>query len=133
MDEAEIAARRDQAASGDLHPKQVKLELARRITADYHGDAAARQAEEEFDRVFAGGGVPDEIAEHVVDGARPLLKLLAAAELATSNKEARRLVQQGAVSVDGERLDDPLAELPARPEPYLFKVGKRRFARITIR
>lgn len=133
IDEEDLADRRRRVEGGELHPKEVKLDLARRITVDYHGDAAARRAQEEFERVFAGGGVPDEIAEHTVDSGLPLLKLLAVAGLAASNSEARRLVQQGAVSVDGKRLEDPFVELPARAEPYLFKVGKRRFSRVTIR
>jgi tyrosyl-tRNA synthetase len=56
-----------------------------------------------------------------------------AAELAPSKREARRLIQQGAVSIDSERAADPTLELAAREEPYLFKVGKRRFARIRVR
>ncbi|MGH9379115.1 MAG: tyrosine--tRNA ligase [Thermoanaerobaculia bacterium] len=130
--EGEIAARRSRVESGELHPKELKLELARRITADYHGEEAAGRAQDEFERVFSGGGLPDEIDELTLDGTLPLAKLLTATGLVASNREASRLVQQGAVSVDGERLDDPFAELPARAEPYLFKVGKRRFARITI-
>lgn len=131
--EDDLADRRRRVEGGELHPKEVKVELASRITTDYHGDAAARQAREEFERVFTGGGVPDEIAEHTVEAGLPLFKLLAVAGLAASNSEARRLVQQGAVSADGERLEDPFVELSARAEPYLFKVGKRRFSRVTIR
>ena len=130
---AEIERRRAAVAGGGLHPKQVKQELARRLTADYHGDAAARQAEAEFERVFAAGGLPQEIPDHVVEGSRTLLKLLADAGLAPSNAEARRLVEQGAVAIDGARATDPFHELPPRAEPYLFKVGKRRFARLLVR
>jgi tyrosyl-tRNA synthetase len=129
----EIAGRRSRLESGELHPKKVKQELARRLVADYHGEEAAQQAEAEFEKVFAGGGVPDEVPEHELEGSWTLVKLLAAADLAPSNAEARRLIQAGAVAVDGGRVDDPFHELPPRGEPYLFKVGKRRFARVRLR
>jgi tyrosyl-tRNA synthetase len=128
----EIASRRAQVEAGELHPKAVKQELARRLVAQFHGEEAARQAETEFDNVFAAGGVPDEIPEQDLAGSWTLTRLLTAAGLAPSNGEARRLIQQGAVAIDGERADDPFLELSPRPEPYLFKVGKRRFARIRL-
>ena len=133
LPEAELRARREALARGELHPKAAKQELARRIVTDYHGAEAARAAEEEFERVFASGGVPDEVPEVRVDASAPLYKLIVSAGLAPSNNEARRLIQQGAVAVDGEPVvgDDPANRtLPARGEPYLLKVGKRRFARV---
>ncbi len=132
LPQTEIAARRQRVEAGELHPKAVKQELARRLVAQFHGEAAARQAEAEFEAVFAGGGVPDEVPEKELDGTWPLARLLTAAGLAPSNGEARRLIQQGAVAVDGERATDPALELAPRPEPYLFKVGKRRFARVHL-
>ena len=132
IDEAEIARQKKQVEAGDLHPKAVKQGLAREIVTFYHGAAAARTAEEEFEKVFAGGGVPDDVPEVTVDGPLTLLKLVTAADLAASGKEARRLIDQGAVSIDGERAGDPFQEIAAAPEPYLFKVGKRRFARVRV-
>lgn len=132
LPESEIAARRARVEAGELHPKAVKQELARRLVAELHGEAAARQSEAEFESVFAGGGVPEDVPEKELAGAWPVVKLLTAAELAPSNAEARRLLQQGAVAVDGERVDDPFRQLAPRPEPYLFKVGKRRFARVRL-
>ncbi len=132
LPQAEIANRRAQVEAGGLHPKGVKQELARRLVAQFHGDEAARGAEAEFESVFAGGGVPEDVPEKDLPGAWTLTKLLTAADLAPSNGEARRLIQQGAVAIDGERANDPLLELPPRPEPYLFKVGKRRFARVRL-
>jgi tyrosyl-tRNA synthetase len=131
--EREIAERRARVESGELHPKKVKAELARRLTAELHGEVAARQAEEEFEKVFAAGGVPEDIPDVDLAGSWTLVKLLAAADLSPSNAEARRLIQQGAVTIDGERAGDPFLELAPRPEPYLFKVGKRRFARVRLR
>jgi tyrosyl-tRNA synthetase len=133
LPEAALAERRTKMEAGELHPKAVKQELARHLVAQFHGEAVARQAETEFEKVFAGGGVPDEVEEKELAGAWPLVKLLGAAGLAASNAEARRLIQQGAVQIDGERVDDPFRELAPRSEPYLFKVGKRRFARLHLR
>lgn len=131
LPEDDIAERRARVEAGELHPKEVKVDLARRLVAWLHGEEAAAAAHEEFERVFAGGGVPDEVPEVAVEAGLPLAKLLVAAGLAASNADARRLIDQGAVHVDGERLADPFAELPAG-EPRLVKVGKRRFARVRV-
>ena len=132
LPKAEIDQRKSEIERGELHPKKVKQELARKLVADFHGEAAAREAEAEFDKVFAGGGVPDEVPEASASAGLPLQKLLSELELAGSNSEARRLIDQGAVSIDGEKADDPFAQLEPRPEPYLLKVGKRRFCRVKI-
>jgi tyrosyl-tRNA synthetase len=132
MSRAEIDRQRQAVASGGLNPKTVKQDLARRLVADFHGAAAAAAAEEEFERVFSAGGVPEEVPETSV-GAGALAKLLAEAGLASSNAEARRLLEQGAVSIDGARASDAFAHLAPRAEPYLLKVGKRRFARLLVK
>lgn len=132
LPQSEIADRRARVEAGDLHPKGVKQELARRLVTQFHGEEAAREAEAEFEAVFSAGGVPEDVPGKELAGSWTLTKLLTAAELAPSNGEARRLIQQGAVSIDGERADDPFLELSPRPEPYLFKVGKRRFARVRL-
>ncbi len=128
---AEIAARKERLGRGEVHPKSLKQDLARRLVTDFHGAEAAAAAEAEFERIFSGGGVPDDV-EALTATAQPLAALLAELGLAPSKNEARRLVQQGAVTIDGERAADPAAVLAARPEAYLFKVGKRRFARVTV-
>jgi tyrosyl-tRNA synthetase len=130
--DSEIEQRRRSVSSGALHPKQVKQELARRLTADFYGNEEADRAAAEFEKVFAAGGLPEEMPLHSVDGPIALPRILTQAGLADSNNEARRLIQQGAVSIDGERSTDPFLELADRREPYVFKVGKRRFARIEI-
>jgi len=130
LGEEAIAAKRLQVSEGSLHPKSVKQELARWLTARFHGAETAQQAEREFESVFAGGGVPDEIPELEINTDNKLPQLLVSAGLATSNSDARRLIKQGAVSVDGERISGELTGLPAGQ--FLLKVGKRRFARITV-
>jgi len=129
VSEEDLDSRKARVEAGELHPKAVKQELARLLTERFHDADAATDAEREFESVFTGGGIPDDIPEFALD-AQPLFKLLTAADLAASNSEARRLVQQGAVSLDGEKQTDPLFQ----PETgaYLVKVGKRRFARLTI-
>ena len=130
--EEEIAASRAKVEAGTLHPKELKQRLAGLLTARYHGEEAAQAARAEFERVFAGGGAPEDTPE--VDAApdEPLAKLLVRHGLAASNKEAHRLVKQGAVSIDGERAGDPFSTLAERGDSYLVKVGKRRFARVKV-
>jgi tyrosyl-tRNA synthetase len=130
--EESIAERRRRVEAGELNPKAVKQELARDQVTVYHDAAAAAAAEREFETVFGQGGLPDEIPESSQTGTWQLLKLLARAGLAASNNEARRLVEQGAVEIDGQRADDPFLELAPRGQPYLVKVGKRRFARLRL-
>ncbi len=129
LDEQALSAKKAAVENGELHPKAVKQDLARQLVERFHGADAAAEAEREFESVFARGGEPDEVPEYTV-APGTLIQLLNAAKLATSNSEARRLVQQGAVSLDGEKQSDPFAE-PAAGS-YLVKVGKRRFARVTV-
>ncbi len=132
--EEEIEALQEEVASGRRHPMDVKKELARTITAELHSPEAARAAQAEFEKVFSRREKPTEISE--VELASPgetvlLSKLLVAAGLAASNSEARRLIQQGGVTVDDERLGDIKAELDAAAgRAYLVRAGKRRFARV---
>jgi len=134
LSSSEIEAMRRRVASGDLHPKQAKSDLARRLVADYHGEAAAAQAAVEFERIFARKETPDEVREVRLPGSTAPLwvpKLLVSLGLAKSNGEARRLIEQGGVSIDGERLSDPAREIAAAaPATHLIKVGKRHFIRV---
>ena len=132
LPEPEIRSRRQRVESGELHPKKLKEELAFLLTADYHGEAAAKAAAQEFEKVFADGGLPDEMPLVELSGPLVLPAALVTAGLAASKNEARRLIQQGAVSIDGGRVDDAFFELQPRSEAYLFKVGKRRFARLLV-
>ena len=134
--EAEIGALREQVESGRRHPMEVKKELARTIVGEFHSAEDAATAEAEFERVFSARSTPTEVpdVELKVDGASVLLsKVLVQAGLAASNSEARRLLQQGGVKVDGDALRDPKAEVGTdSSEPLLIQVGKRRFARVTF-
>jgi tyrosyl-tRNA synthetase len=133
---AEIEAMRRRVQAGELHPRQAKADLARRLVADYHGAKAAAGAAEEFERIFARKETPDEVREVRLPSApEPVWvpKLLVGIGLAKSNGEARRLIEQGGVYLDGERLSDTGREVPAAPaSTYLFKVGKRHFVRVSF-
>ena len=130
-----IQADRDRVARGELHPKDMKIAFAREMVARFHGPKAADEAAAEFERRFSRREVdPEKFPEHILatGGARaPLVKALLEAQLVASTSEARRLVTQGAVKVDGERVIDPKAELT--PGTHLVQVGKLRVARITVR
>ncbi len=127
-------SRAEVAALRRGHPRDAKAALAREIVARFHGAAAAARAEEQFEKVFRARETPDEVDERefALGGAAalPLANLLADAGLAASRSEARRLVQQGGVTVDGEKVQDPQAGL-GRGE-HLVKVGKRRFVRLRL-
>jgi tyrosyl-tRNA synthetase len=133
---SEIAALRASIGAGTTHPKTAKVDLAKEIVARYHGDALAEAAAAAFESQFARKEVPDEVEEHTVDrepgtDAIPLMKLLARVGLATSGTDARRLLGQGGVSVEGEKVTDLNRALPVGT--HLLKVGKRKYARITVK
>jgi tyrosyl-tRNA synthetase len=118
------------------HPRTAKVELARAVTASFHGEEAAAAAVAEFDRMFRQGGRPDDIpevtigAEALQDGAILVGAALAAAGLCNTNSEGRRLIQGGGVKVDDEKVTDPKAALT--PGRYLLQAGKRKFAQVII-
>jgi tyrosyl-tRNA synthetase len=119
--------------SGQLHPGATKRRLAREIVSLYHSEEAAETAEKRFDTVFVAKAVPDDVPSFAVGSSQRwfLPTLLQQAGLAGSGSEARRLVSEGAVRLDGQQLDDPTAELPlADLVQRVLQVGKRRFVRL---
>lgn len=131
---AEVQALKEAAARGERHPRDLKAELGRKIVADFHSQADAEEASSEFDRMFREHQTPSEIpvVERVVGSIR-LAKLLAAEGLAPSISEAQRLVTQGSVRVNNERITDVKFELGATAEESLIQVGKRKFLRIIFK
>lgn len=131
-----LAELKDLVARKRLHPRQAKEGLAVRLVSDFHGEAEAEKAREEFERVFARRGTPDEIADHRIaapGGRIQVARLLVQLGLASSNSQATRLVRQGGVRLDDERLPPDTREIEARPgTTCLVKVGKRHFARVTF-
>ena len=132
VSENELAKSRERIDSGELHPKELKQKLAGLLTARFHDEDAAKAARREFENVFSRGGAPENIPTYSTGTDEALAKLLVRHDLVASNKDAHRLVKQGAVSIDGERVADPFSTLAARDEVYLLKVGKRRFARLRV-
>ncbi len=118
------------------HPMDAKRELARIIIAEFHDKDAATEAEAEFRRVFSERQIPTDLEESTLpasDEPQLLSKIIVAAGLAPTNKEAQRLIGQGGVLVDDEKVEDSRRALEAAAgKSYLLKVGKRRFAKITF-
>lgn len=131
----------DLAVVKGLHPKAAKLNLAEKLVARFHGAAAAQRARAYFNATFgvhvtvaltgvAATGAVGTVSPGVTVRSATLLDALVEAKLATSKSDARRLIQQGAVDVDGHRITDVAHELP-RERPLQIKVGKRRFATVS--
>ncbi|HEX8688483.1 MAG TPA: tyrosine--tRNA ligase [Pyrinomonadaceae bacterium] len=129
---ADIARLRERAESGAANPRDFKVALAKRVIADFHSPEAATAAEEEFVRRFRNKETPDDVEERAV--ARQtwkLPRLLVETGLAPSMAEARRLIEQGGVRVDGERAAGAETEVEVSAERSpLIQVGKRRFLRV---
>jgi tyrosyl-tRNA synthetase len=136
LDEEEIEAVKTEIGDPSVNPSKVKRRLARDLCDQYHGEGAGEDAEGAFDRIFVQKDRPEEIPERhlaATDDGYWLVALIVDAGLAPSRKEARRLLQQGGVSVDEERIGDEsftlVADSGAR---YLLRVGKRKFLEVVI-
>ena len=132
---AELTQLRRDVEGGGAHPRDVKAALARELTARFHGEVAAERASEAFTRRFSQGQLPEEIPELRLQcgdgddlGAAEMLR---AAGLVASNSEGMRMIRQGAVRIDGERLGDTASRFAAGRQ-LLVQVGKRRIARVEL-
>jgi len=131
---AELARLRGEAAAGRLNPRDVKVGLARELVTRFHGAPAAQAAVEDFERRFRSHEAPEDMPEVRVaaqPGGVPIANLLKEAGLVASTSEGLRMVDQGAVRVDGERVGDRGLKIPAGPA-CVVQVGRRRFARVTV-
>ena len=111
------------------NPRDIKRKLARSLVQLYYTKEAAHQAEDEFDRIFIEKSIPDNIEEFKCNDSMNILTLLTESKLVASKGEARRLIEQGGVSIDSERVSDPLSLLPDKIE-FIVKIGKRRFLKV---
>jgi len=127
----EITDLKGKVEAGILHPKEVKQQLARELTARFHSAEAACAAEENFAKVFQKGGVPDDLPELQSGATEPvaLPQLLVEAGLVKSTSEGRRMIKQSAVSIDGTKVTDVDSVVVPQGE-VLLKVGKRRFSKV---
>ncbi len=116
-------------------PRNAKHRLAWTLVRMYHGEEAANAARDHFERTIVRGEAPTDIEEFIPQAEQEsrigLLSLLTQSGMSSSNSEARRLVQQGAVSIDGEKVTDALEEIDLSSRaPFVLKVGKRKYARV---
>ncbi len=115
------------------HPKQAKVLLGKTIVAQFHGRAAGDAAAAEFDKVFAQGQLPDDMPEVALPAEAISVKnLLTTCQLVATGAEAKRMVQQGGVGIDGQKASDANAEITPR-DGMVVQVGKRRFAKLRVK
>ena len=127
---SEIAQLKQEVQAG-RNPRDVKVLLAKEIIARFHSDAEAEAAEQEFINRFQKGALPDEMPEFTFEGETGLANLLKEAGLVESTSEAIRMVKQGGVKIDGEKVED--SKLIITSSTAVYQVGKRKFARITVK
>jgi tyrosyl-tRNA synthetase len=132
---SEIESFKNGISDGSIHPKNVKVRLAKEICAQFYDASTAESAEAEFNKIFVSRELPDNIDEYSVadsdktDGSIWLIKLLVLAGLAKSNGEARRLIDGGGVYIDSVKVESSEHEIKF-PFEGIIKVGKRRFIKI---
>jgi tyrosyl-tRNA synthetase len=124
----QVAAVERALSGGVRHPRDVKMELARELVEIYFGPAHVAPAESHFQRVFQRGALPEDMPRLDYSGAPLLVDFLAEHKLAASKSDARRLIAQSGIRLDGQPVTDPAARLDC--DDAVLQVGKRRFARI---
>jgi tyrosyl-tRNA synthetase len=131
----EITKLKSDVSNGTTHPMDIKMLLAQEVLSGFHSQAAGRKASEMFQRVFRDRQAPEEApVKNVAAGTPQMIKtLLTALGLTTSVSEAERLVKQGAVEIDGQRIDDPRKEVDLRKgRNFLLRAGKKTFVRVVV-
>lgn len=129
----EIEGFRQQITEG-ANPRDIKFLLAEELITRFHDAAAAKKAQESFIARFQKGAMPDEMPEidvAAIDGVIPLANLLREAGLVASTSEAMRMIGQGAVRIDGEKVEEKKLEIPSG-SCQVYQVGKRKFARVSV-
>jgi len=128
----EIGALRSKCESGNENPRNVKVNLAKSIISDFHSQEEANAAADEFNRLFVQKEIPDEIEERsIVAGSYKLADLLVETGLTASKGEARRLIEQGGVKINGEKASSAAADITVNSDPTLVQLGKRKFLRVS--
>ena len=131
----EIAALKKEVSGGALHPMDAKMRLAQEVIADFHGQAAASKAAENFQRVFRDRQAPVEsaIVKLPRGPAKKLTALLVDLKMAPSKAEGERLIKQKAVEIDGLTIDDPRKDIDlSKPAEFLIRAGKKKFVRVVV-
>ncbi len=127
----EIEALKEGVASGKVHPKAAKEELALEIVARYHSVEAAQKAKEEFDKIHKKGDLPSDMPEVELSGPIWIAKALVEAGIEPSTSQARRDIQAGAVRIDRQKVTDK--DLHLESGEYILQVGKRKFAKVKVK
>jgi len=125
----EVAEMENEIAAGSVHPRDAKMALAREIVAIYHGGERVVGAEEHFKKVHQMGGLPEDMPVYGLKAPTGLVDLMVSAGLAKSKGDARRLIQQSGVKLDGVTVQDVSAVVE---KPGVLQVGKRKFLRILL-
>lgn len=127
----DISALRARCESGEENPRNAKVALAKLIIKDFHSASAADEAEQEFNKRFVKKEIPDDIDEmSVTAGTYRLPDLLTTTGMAGSKGEAKRLIEQGGVKIDGEKATNSAAEIDVSTDAILIQVGKRKFVKV---
>ncbi|MGH9711424.1 MAG: tyrosine--tRNA ligase [Candidatus Acidiferrales bacterium] len=130
-----IVRLKEEVRTGVLHPMDAKMQLAHTIIANFHGEDAARAARDEFQRVFRNRQAPEDAPQKKLarSGLTRVSTLVFISDLAPSRAEAERLIKQGAVEIDGQRVDDVKKEVDlSQPASFLLRAGKKKFLRVII-
>jgi len=131
---AEAVERSKREVESGLNPRDVKVRFAREIVARFHSGRDAERAQADFEARFREGALPEDMPEVTVSaGARPMAiaQVLKAAGLTASTSEALRMIEQGGIRIDGEKVSDKATQIPAG-KTVVLQVGKRKFARVTL-
>ncbi|KGQ25341.1 tyrosine--tRNA ligase [Gallibacterium anatis CCM5995] len=126
----DIAQLKQDVANG-RNPRDVKILLAKELIERFHDKAAADAAEQTFIERFQKGAMPDEMPKFTFEGEMPIANLLKEADLVSSTSEALRMIKQGGVKIDGEKVED--SKLVISASTAVYQVGKRKFAKVTIK
>lgn len=131
----ELTLMKESVRAGQAHPRKLKVDLAKTLVARFYSQAEADRAEQEFDRIFVNKGLPDEMPAVAVEAQKQLwiCHLLVKAEVAKSGGEARRLIEGGAVEIDGEKVKDPQLKMDLKAgQSFVVRAGKKKFAKVVI-
>jgi tyrosyl-tRNA synthetase len=136
FDERTITRLKEEVRNGDLPPIDAKMQLAHTVIATFHGEAAAKKAAEEFQRVFRDRQAPADapVITQPLSEPKRLSALLAEWKLAPSRSEAERLIKQGGVEIDNARVDDVQRQIDlSKPSEFLLRAGKKKFVRVVVK
>jgi tyrosyl-tRNA synthetase len=132
---SDLASIKNALEDTDTNPRDLKVRLGQEIVRNFYSEAAAQEAYEKFRAMFVKKEVPDDIEEYEVTSHEPILlaNFMVDRNLVTSKNEARRIIEGGGVSVDGEKVIDTKATFLPKPEGTVLKVGKRKFLKVLLK